>query len=197
LINLDTPGGNQLKPPSIYHLSLDLHQFAYHGVLRLSTYDTNTHTSSHVLHNQDRRSNTIWVVQKAFYGAYITSRLGIKKFPWVTSIGASGAGATFVPITRTLQISFSQTLGIFSIGRTQDIIPQGSKHSIRSNLQDWEKGAWMTHYHVSGFAAFVLSAILCLETYTGPIWNCNCHLPLVSSWDISEPPSLGGSVRRA
>lgn len=92
---------------------------------------------------------------------------------------------------------FSQTLGIFSIGRTQDIIPQGSKDSIRSNLQDWEKGAWMTHYHVSGFAASVLSAILCLETYTGPIWNCNCHLPLVSSWDISEPPSLGGSVRRA
>ena len=111
MINLDTPGGNQLKPPSIYHLSLDLHQFAYHGVLRLSTYDTNTHTSSHVLHHQDRRSNTIWVVQKALYGAYITSRLGIKKFPWVTSIGASGAGATFVPITRTFTNFFFSNLG--------------------------------------------------------------------------------------
>jgi hypothetical protein len=47
--------------------------------------------------------------------------------------------------TDFLQISFSQTLGIFSIGRTQDIIPQGSKYNIRSNVQDWEKGAWMTH----------------------------------------------------
>jgi hypothetical protein len=33
------------------------------------------------------------VVQKALCGAYITSRLGIKKFLWVTSIGASRAGA--------------------------------------------------------------------------------------------------------
>jgi hypothetical protein len=196
LINLDTPGGNQLKPSSIYHLSLDLHQFAYYGVLRLSTYDTNTHTSSHVLH-QDRRSNTIWVVQKALYGAYITSRLGIKKFPWVTSIGASGAGATFVPITRTFTNFFFSNLGHLQ-HRTDT-----GYHTTREQGQHQEQLAGLGEGRLDDtLPCFRLCSLrvvsdLCLETYTGPIWNCNCHLPVVSSWDISEPPSLGGSVRRA
>jgi hypothetical protein len=77
------------------------------------------------------------VVQKALCGAYITSRLGIKKFLWVTSIAASGQEHIRSGNADFYNISFSQTSGIFSIGRTQDIIPGSKgKDSIRSNLQE-------------------------------------------------------------
>jgi hypothetical protein len=199
LINLDTPGGNQLKPPSIYHLSLSLSIYTNLHITAFSDFPLTTQIPIPPLTFFIR---TGVLIRYGLYKKHCmehTSHLvsALKNFLGLPALEHRGQEQHSFRSHGLLQISFSQTLGIFSIGRAQDIIPQGSKDSIRSNLQNWVKGAWMTHYHVSGFAAFVLSAILCLETYTGPIWNCNCHLPLVSSWDISKPPSLGGSVRRA
>jgi hypothetical protein len=90
LINLDIQGGNQPKP--VLSSTLDLPTCILRRFLRYSTYDTNTHTSSHNLH-KDRRSATIrygWLYKKHCIGACIISCLdfGIKKFLWVIGIGA-------------------------------------------------------------------------------------------------------------
>jgi len=135
-ISLDTRGGNQLKP-LLYHNSVhtSLHVMAFSQIFHF--YDTNTPTPSHILH-QDRRSSTIryrLVVKKALCGAHITSRLvGIKNFLGSTALGhrvqeqrSFGTNYNFF---------FSYLGHQISIGRIRDIIPQGSKDSIRSNLQD-------------------------------------------------------------
>jgi hypothetical protein len=96
-----------------------------------------------------------YLYKKALYGAYITSRLGIKKFHWVINTALEHWRPSSInrsTNTDFLHISFSQTLTSSALDGHR-IIPQGTEqgqHYARANLQDLigRIGAWMTHYHV-------------------------------------------------
>lgn len=133
MINLDTPGDNQLKP-QFYYL-LDLNQLCisrrFSFQLQIFHLRYNTHTSSHV---QDRRSticlctkSIVWSIhhlvsafQKISLGQQHWSIRGKEQH----SFRLHGHSTHFFFLKQTLGI-----FGIFSIGRTQDIIPQWSKNT--------------------------------------------------------------------
>jgi hypothetical protein len=75
-----------------------------------------------------------------------------KKFPWVNSIGASGARSNI----RSDHADIYTFLFLRQLGHLQHWTDTGY-HTTREQGQHqeqlagiWEKGAWMTHYHVSG-----------------------------------------------
>jgi hypothetical protein len=95
------------------------------------------------------------VYKKALYGAYITSRLGIKKFHWVINTALEhwrprsnnrSANTDFYTFLflKSWHLQHLDGHRVISQGMEQ------GQHCARANLQDLigRIGAWMTHCHV-------------------------------------------------
>ena len=122
-----------------------------------------------------------YLYKKALYGAYITSRLGIKKFHWVINTALEHWRPR--SINRSTNTDFYTFLflkfGIFSIGRTQDHTTRnGARTTLcKSKLAgfDWEiRRLDDTLPCFLGRWALMLSAIFCLRDLQRS--KLECHL---------------------
>jgi len=113
------------------------------------------------------------VVQKALYGAHITSRLGHLKI----SLGSTTALEHWGPRSNIRSVNtdlytflFLKAWASSASDGHRDIILPGSKDNIDQEQLaglDWEKGAWMTHCHVFWLLGLDVVSDTLLETYTG------------------------------
>lgn len=108
--------------------------------------------------------------------SHLVSSSALKNFLGSTALEHKGAGATFV--RHGLQFLFLKPWASFSIGRIRDIIPQGSKDSIRSNLQDWGERRLDDTLSCFWLWPRCCQRYSVLEAYTTlcSVQICNCHL---------------------